>query len=179
MSPTPDFQLVDVIMSERYINSGVLILKPVPTPGFDLQMGGAGMGACLHPGPKLYVANLTIHPDSPDNEPHIHPSNELAFIQEGSYFDARMDGKPIQEYKTNSWVWYNQWSSHRPLSIEGAKISYIAFDGIVMGENPQQLIERAVKKGIKDHPDALEFALGWLFPNPTDKQRILDEVLRT
>ena|SRR3989344_1094915 len=170
--------LLQVIKNDKYVNSGVLVLKPVETPGFDLSFGGAGLDKFLHPGPKLYVANLTIHPSSPNNNPHLHPSNELAFIQEGSYFDADMHGNHLQVYRKNSWVWYNQWSSHRPLSVEGAKIAYLAFDGIVMGENSRQLMERASKKGISTHQDALEFALGWLFPTAAERQGILDEILR-
>ena len=169
--------LLQVIRNDRYVNSGVLNLKQVETPGFDLSLGGTGLHQFLHPGSKIYVANLTIHPDSPNNNPHIHPSNELAFIQEGSYFDADMHGNHLQVYRKGSWVWYNQWSSHRPLSVEGAKIAYIAFDGIVMGENPRQLMERAAKKGISAHTDALELGLGWLFPVVADRQIILAEVL--
>ncbi len=170
--------LADKTGTERFVNSGVLPLKKIEYPGLELYTGGTGLHEFMHPGPRIYVSRLVMNRGC-SLGPHFHPGTELAFLADGSYHDADMDGNMIKEYREGDWVWYNKWSSHRPLTNGGARIAYIEYNGIIIANNPADvrgLMEKAKKAGIQKEEDALEYALGWIFPNLSERQKILDEV---
>jgi len=107
---------------------------------------------------------------------HCHPGGELACVEAGEYFDADMQGNVLRTYPEGSIVFYKMGSTHRPLSLTGARLFYIPFDGIIFGKGAEDLMQKMVDKGVRE--EALQYALFWMFPDEAERQRIYDSVGR-
>ncbi|MDO8555939.1 MAG: hypothetical protein Q7R96_02075, partial [Nanoarchaeota archaeon] len=110
--------------------------------------------------------------------PHCHPGGELAIVTDGCYFDAHIDGSKIWEYPKGSVVFYKQWSTHRPLSDQGAQITYFTFDGLIIPnrgvmspEVPRKVLEKMSE--LKAPKDAVDYALEWMIQSADERERLL------
>ena len=125
------------------------------------------------PGKRLMISNLNM-PKGCVQGPHCHPGGEFAYVKEGEYYDAFMDGRPRRIYPQGSTVFYRSGSTHRPLSGTGAKIVYIAFDGIIFGENPEKLAEKMVKA--RTSQEAIEYATTWMVEDKEERKKLMDKI---
>ncbi len=161
--------------TKGYVNSGVIVRKELVFPGARVNMGPIGFREFAAFGDKGYDAELFLDPFY-INKPHLHPGGELGVVLGGMYFDADMEGNPIFEYPKGTTVWYNKFSTHRPLTgKEGARIYYVTFSGFVEKPTSHELIKKAQE--LQAPEDALLHAISWLITNPLEQQRIMDEVL--
>ena len=157
-----------------YINSGVIERKELVFPGARVRMGPIGFREFAAFGDKGYDALLKLDPFY-DNKPHLHPGGELGVVLRGMYFDADMEGNPIFEYPEGTIVWYNKFSTHRPLTgKEGAHIYYVTFSGFVEKPVPYELVIKA--KQLKAPEGAIDYMLHWMIKDPEERQRIMTKL---
>ncbi len=122
----------------------------------------------LKPGPRFNHAYLKMPAGSLNLPPHCHPGGEIATVLEGGYFDADMHGNPIQAYSKGSIVIYGNFSTHRPLSGDGAVISYTTLDGILFPQNSNELVANSAQEllgkmeKLGAQKSSLEYARSWL-----------------
>ena len=161
--------------TERYFNSGIGLRRPLDTTTLGFDAAGEGVAEWFSLGKKFMPTHLNMPANCFTQGPHCHPGGEFAYVVEGEYFDADMNGSPIRVYPAGTTVFYNQFSTHRPLSQTGANIIYIAFDGIVFGRNPEDLAGRMQKLGTPE--EALEYALTWMIPKKEERQKLMDQYI--
>lgn len=161
--------------TDKFINSGVIRRKEMSFEGGKVLLGTHGFREFSRSGDKGYDALLTLNPHY-DQPPHLHPGGELAVVLKGMYFDGNMEGEEIEEYGEGATIWYNQFSTHRPLTgSESAHIYYVSFAGIIMKDSPRELIKKA--KEIKAPEDALDHMLEWMITNPKERRLLMEEIL--
>jgi len=81
----------------------------------------------------------------------------------------------VRSYSAGSAVFYNKGSTHRPLSIDGARVLYIPFDGIIFGKSPEDLVAKMHKVGTSE--EALEYALHWMVPDEAERRKIMERLV--
>ena len=158
--------------TEKFWNSGVGLRRSLDTTKLDFDAAGEGVAGYFLLGAKFMPTHLSMPANCLTQDPHCHPGGEFAYVTRGEYFDADMEGNPIQTYTTGTTIFYNNFSTHRPLSREGADIIYIAFDGIVFGKSPEDLAGRMTKIGTTE--EAVEYALTWMISDKEERQRLMD-----
>ncbi len=162
----------------RFLNSGRMRLARLDEnefgyqPLFDLRSDNPNH--LFRPDEKFNPALLRMPRNYINQKPHCHKGGEFAYVIDGEYFDADMEGSPLVVYPSGSIVFYPRFSTHRPESREGALLFYIPFDGITFGENPEDLARKMVRLGTTE--EALEFALMWMVPSEVERQRIMDSL---
>ncbi len=165
----------------NYVNSGVVKTRDLDLEKLDFQVIGEGFDGFMGVSPKVSATWLNMPKDCFNLGPHTHPGGEISYVSEGEYFDAAMDGSVIQCYPAGSVVFYNKWSTHRPLSNEGAKIFYFTFDGIIIPNRgimaPDSSLKIARKMAeLKTPEDAVDYGLRFLFSEDRERQRVMDEL---
>ncbi|MEK6839445.1 MAG: hypothetical protein AABX72_00755 [Nanoarchaeota archaeon] len=158
----------------KFLNSGVGLNRDLKVITLDYENAGQGVETFFQKGKKFDVYQLNIPTNCLNQGPHCHPGGEWAHVLKGSYFDADMQGKIVRHYTEGSTIFYSKGSTHRPLSHEGARVIYIAFDGIAFGKDPEDLARKMVKIGSTQ--EALEYALAWMIPDKTERQSLLDKI---
>ena len=158
----------------RFFNSGVGLRQELDKAKLVFEAAGEGVGDFFKQGPKFNPTHLNLPANCLSQGPHGHPGGEFSYVIDGGYFDADMEGRVIREYPTGSVVFYAQWSTHRPLSRDGADILYLPFDGIVFGKDAADLAKKMFKIGTKE--EALEYALMWMIPDAAERQRLMGEL---
>ena len=162
--------------TEKYVNSGIGVKKPLDRTKLDYNQVAAGFDGFFRPGPRIGVYHLYMPQNCLNMGPHMHPGGELAFVIDGEYFDADMNGGVLRAYPRGSTVFYQAGSTHRPLSRDGSEIFYVAFDGIVFGKDAIDLMMKI--KRAEAPEDTVEYALQWMF-TPEERQRIMGELFST
>ena len=162
-----------------FVNSGVGLTGELdPTllaENFDRTRG---LAEFVRQGGKLSATHLRMPRGCITQGPHMHPGGEISYVIGGEYFDGDMDGKVIQRYPAGSIVFYAAGSTHRPLSRDGAEIFYVSLDGIVFGNDANDLIGKMIrgKEKFKTPDEAVEFALRWMIPNQKLRRELLDSL---
>lgn len=157
----------DKLMPVYFFNSGSKIM-PVQKTGFDIIDLGPQSHLAFSQGSRINPTILTMSRDALHLPPHCHPGGEIAYVVQGEYFDANLNGLPIQTYDSGSLVVYGLFSTHRPLSRTGAKIFYIPFNGIVFPSKSQELSADDPYNLVRKMKDlgaplpALEYAREWM-----------------
>ena len=164
--------------SVRYLNSGVVVLIPFELPSKSkVSIGGKEIE--LQSGVRSSITDLEMHPEDPPENPHIHVRQELILVNDGSFFDADVNGNPLRTYKKGDKIWYGPFSSHRPVTTEGADLTYITLDGMIRKEgdfDPRVLLTKAKRAGMQSNMDAVEFALLWMVTDESDRIQIMREL---
>lgn len=158
--------------TKRFWNSGIGFNKELNVTALDFDAAGEGVAGYFSLGAKFMPTHLNMPENCLTQGPHCHPGGEFAYVVRGEYFDADMQGNPIQTYPAGTTVFYNKFSTHRPLSRTGADLLYMAFDGIVFGKNPEDLAGKMTKIGTPE--EAVEYALTWMVLDAGERQRLMD-----
>ncbi len=158
--------------TERYFNSGIGLKRPLDKAQLDFDIAGEGVAEYFSVGRKFMPTHLNMPANCLTQGPHCHPGGEFAYVIDGEYFDADINGSPIQVYPAGTTIFYNKFSTHRPLSKTGSDIIYIAFDGIVFGKNPEDLAGKMTKIGTPE--EAVEYALTWMISDKGERERLMD-----
>lgn len=161
----------------KFHNSGIGLWQLLDRSKLDYKMAGDESAGYFRQGKRFNPTILNMPVNCLDQVPHCHPGGEFAYVVQGEYFDADMEGEVICSYPAGSVVFYNIFSTHRPLSRDGAQILYIPFDGIVFGKDPLDLANKMIKVGTT--PAALEYAMTWMVPDKQKRQELIDESIRT
>ncbi len=151
-----------------FFNSGVLESSHVSRDKIDFTDIGKGLGDVIKQGPRANHTFLNMSPGSLQLPPHCHPGGEIATVLEGEYFDADISGNRIHSYGPGSIVIYGAFSTHRPLSETGARISYTTLDGIlfpgksmeIQSDDPINLLRKMESAGAPQ--GALNYARSWM-----------------
>jgi hypothetical protein len=161
----------------KYVNSGIWRARELDKSKLDFETlfdKDEDPSTFFQQGRRFAPTLLNMPANCLEMSPHFHPGGEFAYVAEGSYFDADMNGGVIAEYPQGSTVLYRKGSSHRPLSGEGAKLLYIAFDGVVFGKNPLDLIAKMDR--IKTPGEAIEYAAMWMIPDREERAKALSRI---
>ncbi|MEK6846697.1 MAG: cupin domain-containing protein [Nanoarchaeota archaeon] len=154
--------------TDDFFNSGVLITAGMAADRLDFRDVGKGFSKHVEPGERINPTLLHMPSGSLSLPPHCHPGGEIAYVISGEYFDADMTGRPIRTYPVGSVVIYSAFSTHRPLSRDGARIFYVPLDGIlfpsrspeVQASDPEMLLGKM--EAARAPEPALSYARGWL-----------------
>lgn len=149
-----------------FLNSGIGLSHSRPT----LQTAGLFASNYFRQGKNHTFSTNYLDPDKPEL-PHFHPGGEWALVEKGSYFDADMTGNVLRMYHQGSKVFYPRGSTHRPLTHTGAYVTYETYDGIVLGQNAEDLLTK-MKGTPKTDELALEFALLWMVSDPQERESL-------
>ena len=172
--------------TDDYVNSGVVTSKELDWGTLDFQVVAHGFNDSLSISPKITATRLHMPARCDNLGPHVHPGGELAYVVNGSYYDAAMDGNVLERYDPGSTVFYNKWSTHRPLSEEGAELFYLTFDGIIIPNHGVMHDDAGIKIATKmaelnTPEDAVEYGLQFLFPNERKRtaiRELMDELFK-
>ena len=158
----------------RYLNSGIGLSGQLKKTQLAFEQAGEGADSFFQMGKRFNPTKLNMPPNCLDQGPHCHPGGEWAYVVDGEYFDANMEGRLLQHYCKGNTIFYNKGSTHRPLSITGAALLYIPFDGIVFGKDAEDLARKMMKIGTAQ--EALEYALSWMTKDKKEQQTLLDKI---
>jgi hypothetical protein len=154
--------------SNQFFNSGVLDTSALSRDRLDFIDMGRDFPDIVKSGERINPTMLNMPPNSFNLPPHCHPSGEIAYVADGEYFDALIDGRRNFTYTKGSVIIYGAFSTHRPLSEVGARIFYIPLDGIIFpGKNQEMQAEDTVSLLSKMQnagapPLALDYARSWM-----------------
>ena len=167
--------------TDDFTNSGVKRLQVLSQGLLDFRTIAFGFDEWAQAGPRVTLTQLNMPVNCVNLGPHCHPKGELSVVLEGAYFDARMDCSVMQEYPQGTVGFYNQWSTHRPLSHTGAKIIYFTFDGLIIPNKGEmsptvhlQVLEKMAE--LRAPKDAVAYALSWMVRTEDERERLLTKL---
>ena len=162
--------------TDRYVNSGVLPTKQFDFPGGNVVVGGKGVHEILLARPGVQISQLILEADSVHAPYHTHLAAEVAVVNDGAYHDADLEGNVVQLYPTGTVVGYAPWSTHRPHSTDGAKITYVAFGGLIEAKDVEPHLRKILEMGCP--VNAFEWAMLSLVPDRAERHSLLDRIFQ-
>ncbi|MBS3152589.1 hypothetical protein J4230_04225 [Candidatus Woesearchaeota archaeon] len=164
----------EIVGSSKFINSGVSLKRKLDESILDFDSTSNNIYDYFSFGSRFRPTRLNMPRNYLGGKPHFHPGGELAYVYDGAYFDADMEGNPIRVYLKGSVIFYPRGSTHRHLSRNGAELLYIPFNGTIFGDNAEDLVNKMVR--FSTPQEALEYALLWMVPDNDARLRLMDKL---